>query len=61
MSKRSLNQDFLQHLRDAILRPMLKEGSEGVSESVKVSESKLYWDAEATAEMRAKAKNRYTN
>jgi hypothetical protein len=37
MSKRSLNMDFLQHLRDALLRPMINDGSDGVQESVKVT------------------------
>lgn len=36
MSKRALNLDFIQHLRDAILRPMIKEGSDGVADSVQV-------------------------
>jgi hypothetical protein len=36
MSKRSLNLDFGQHLRDAILRPMIKKGADGVHDSVQV-------------------------
>lgn len=38
LSKSSLNQDFIQHLRDQILRPMKQSGNEGVQESVKSME-----------------------
>ena len=38
LSKRCLNMDFAQPLRDAILRPMIKQGPEGVQESVQVDD-----------------------
>ena len=34
LAKSSLNQDFNQHLRNAILRPMIKRGMEGVPDSI---------------------------
>ena len=34
LAKSSLNQDFTQHLRNAVLRPMIKHGSEGVPQSI---------------------------
>ena len=34
LAKSSLNQDFTQHLRNAVLRPMIKRGSEGVPQSI---------------------------
>ena len=38
LSKSSLNQDFIQHLRDVIVRPMKIHGQDGISESVKSME-----------------------
>ncbi len=38
LSKRSLNMDFAQHLRDAITRPMVERGGDGVPEAVTVME-----------------------
>ena len=38
LGKSSLNMDFAQHLRDAIARPMIEDGSDGVAEAVKVME-----------------------
>ncbi len=37
LSKRALNLDTLQSLRDFILRPMISDGTEGVNKSVEVS------------------------
>ena len=38
LSKTALNQDFVQHLRDNILRPMKAKGPDGVADSVKAME-----------------------
>merc|ERR1712129_544637 len=38
LSKSSLNQDFIQHLRDVIVRPMKIHGQDGIRESVKAME-----------------------
>merc|ERR1712080_301316 len=38
VSKSSLNQDFIQHLRDLILRPMQTSGQDGINESVQSME-----------------------
>merc|ERR1712029_1073853 len=34
LSKSSLNQDFIQHLRDSIVRPMTAQGQDGIKESI---------------------------
>jgi len=38
LSKQALNRDFVQPLRDAIIRPLAAEGADGVSASVQVME-----------------------
>ena len=38
LAKSSLNQDFVQHLRDHIIRPMNSSGQDGIQESVKAME-----------------------
>ena len=38
LSKSSLNRDFVQHLRNNILRPMKRDGAEGVPDSVRAME-----------------------
>ena len=38
LSKSSLNRDFVQHLRNNILRPMKKNGADGVADSVRAME-----------------------
>merc|ERR1719220_1333444 len=38
LSKSSLNQDFIQHMRDVILRPLKDHGQDGIGESVKAME-----------------------
>ncbi len=37
VSKRAMNEDLAQPLRDAIIAPMVKRGADGVSDSVQVS------------------------
>ena len=38
LAKSSLNQDFIQHLRDNVIRPLKDNGQDGVQDSVKAME-----------------------